>query len=922
MKKILSALIVTSLFFTPILANAASVKYTWSFDGSPGNPKTQLLDNPIYSPVSWFTNVIWGALERNWNGDYFLQIQSIWWVIDWVNSFKASQITDIVWNWFSNTYMLYSNWTVGEMQFWMQSPVMDEFWNPVQWIAKIAYNSFNQSLYLLTDSWEIKVKSQWGSMQSLWTIFNPAYFGVSDVKELVTFAPGSGIVWMSYLVWDIWFVLNDWRMYTFWSDSSNMWTIFATQLWVQNPTAFDYYAADAFNTITITDTVPQFWIGGFVSLLTVKKYISVGSSKNYLLFNDWTILSNSPILDLNHTVPSNTNSNAEDIVFYWDNASWEENLAILTKTNVVKVLNWDWTFHSTNFWTDIKKIFGLSYWWWRGLCALYNSWTVSCSQDGWITITSPFQERTGGTPLNDAESLWGNWLEIIKADWSVYTNVNWTITYQKDIDGSDLKNVKESSIWNLAKVYLLTDWTVRLDINWVIVNPWITDVKKAVAVWDGTTLLNWNQVHYGNFLFLKNDWTVWGLWKDSWAWELWLGNGFDSALFAPFDYTSNPIQLPLSDIKDMDSYNNLTIFLDNNNNLFNAGWDMNQIDNMWTSFQYNPTQLFSFNWWNWGWVKKISVWFWYILILRNDWTVESWGKDMYGFWCLWTKTSKNYNPVNVLWTDWYSILTNVKDIVARNSNSSFLLNDWTVLAVGYGYDWALGNNLSTNSDFPVQVLDTDWITSLSSVSKIYRLGSGGFRFIVPSVIISAPQEDNTNSSTWTSDTINKYSNKWFNFDITKTESENKLNYWTWYTDIVYKPNFKVLISLNNNLKVYPSIIWNWNQSSEVFDINWNLIDTGTLSDYSITDANKVNLDSVVSLITEKKDEIIAAKGLKQFENDKVVILAMNNKTYNKYWFIINTLEKLFTSNTVNSNWYIYNKFIDMNNQLVIYYRFK
>lgn len=116
-------------------------------------------------------------------------------------------------------------------------------------------------------------------------------------------------------------------------------------------------------------------------------------------------------------------------------------------------------------------------------------------------------------------------------------------------------------------------------------------------------------------------------------------------------------------------------------------------------------------------IVAIAAGDYYSLALKNDGTVWAWGRNNLGQLGDNTTTDRA-TPVQVLGSGGTGTLTNIIAIVARAGYSLALSADGTVWAWGYNAYGQLGNNTTTNSSTPVQVLGPGGTGVLGNVMAI------------------------------------------------------------------------------------------------------------------------------------------------------------------------------------------------------------
>lgn len=114
-----------------------------------------------------------------------------------------------------------------------------------------------------------------------------------------------------------------------------------------------------------------------------------------------------------------------------------------------------------------------------------------------------------------------------------------------------------------------------------------------------------------------------------------------------------------------------------------------------------------------GWVHSVA--------LRNDGSVWSWGRNLYGQLGIGTNTDSN-TPVQVVDSLGTGMLEGVIYIVAGYQHTISLEDTGTIWTWGKNEYGQLGDGSDANSTTPVRVLDSDGEKSLSGVTKI----SGGW----------------------------------------------------------------------------------------------------------------------------------------------------------------------------------------------------
>ncbi len=105
------------------------------------------------------------------------------------------------------------------------------------------------------------------------------------------------------------------------------------------------------------------------------------------------------------------------------------------------------------------------------------------------------------------------------------------------------------------------------------------------------------------------------------------------------------------------------------------------------------------------------------LALKSDGSVWAWGANAFGQLGDNTKTSRS-TPVQVLGPGGTGTLSGVVAIAAGEDHSLAVKSDGSVWAWGYNVDGALGDNTTTNSSTPVQVLGPGGTGTLSGVVAV------------------------------------------------------------------------------------------------------------------------------------------------------------------------------------------------------------
>ncbi len=106
------------------------------------------------------------------------------------------------------------------------------------------------------------------------------------------------------------------------------------------------------------------------------------------------------------------------------------------------------------------------------------------------------------------------------------------------------------------------------------------------------------------------------------------------------------------------------------------------------------------------------------LALRADGTVWAWGHNEYGQLGIPTSTADITAPVQVEGPGGVGYLTGITAITASDWSAFALKSDGTVWAWGYNGDGQLGDNSTSDSNFPVEVLDSSGSSHLSGITSI------------------------------------------------------------------------------------------------------------------------------------------------------------------------------------------------------------
>ncbi|MDP1884342.1 MAG: hypothetical protein Q8L10_03145 [Candidatus Moranbacteria bacterium] len=116
-------------------------------------------------------------------------------------------------------------------------------------------------------------------------------------------------------------------------------------------------------------------------------------------------------------------------------------------------------------------------------------------------------------------------------------------------------------------------------------------------------------------------------------------------------------------------------------------------------------------------VAQIGVGAAYACALKNDGTVYCWGYNNYGQLGNDSNISEN-TPVQVLGVGGVGVLSDVSNIAVSYHHTCALKNDSTVFCWGYNGYGGLGNNSNVNSSTPVQVSDIGGSGLLSGISQV------------------------------------------------------------------------------------------------------------------------------------------------------------------------------------------------------------
>lgn len=577
-----------------------------------------------------------------------------------------------------------------------------------------------------------------------------------------------------------------------------------------------------------------------------------------------------------------------------------------------------------------------------------------------LTIWSVF-----ATPLDySVKSFWSNWYwalwNWLATDFNPHSTPSDVYSSGSELDWnwiilSNVKSVFWENAMGWSSYFLMNDWKVKCSWNcyvWgllqSIVNPknvknsnWtdLVNVKVVDAYWftgDG-------------WLFVFNDWTVKALgyialttvnWYSYWT------NSYPEFIkwidWNPVTWVVD-VSLPSRDSAYL-IMNDWTVeWIWNDKGAFLGVWTANKAS--WNSWEplYNPAKVQICDWgWNPAWnltgIREISWMFFlsadWLHIYKNEAELNNpWGSFK---WCVVDVTSTivatfnsstinhiscNSTSCDALFTNWdfkrdiftldNTALSNVLQIPEDKSSLfwMYLMSDWTVKTTWWNGMWNLWNLSTDNLIFGweyANVLNADG-SVMHNIAWFWIWLNNGF-VLVPSIVEPEIIATPTSSASWSWTTIIKeIKNKSFYINISDDLATNETYTNTNYKDITLDKSGSIFVIRDWISQWKPSVL----NQSEIID-EWN--------NYSPNTTKQTELNNVISLILDNKEQISNTKWFLAFSNWKESILAMKDVTYNKYWFIISTLEKLFTNNTVNSNWYMYNKFIDINNNLVIYYK--
>ncbi|MFH0772626.1 MAG: filamentous hemagglutinin N-terminal domain-containing protein [Candidatus Omnitrophota bacterium] len=120
-------------------------------------------------------------------------------------------------------------------------------------------------------------------------------------------------------------------------------------------------------------------------------------------------------------------------------------------------------------------------------------------------------------------------------------------------------------------------------------------------------------------------------------------------------------------------------------------------------------------------ISRISAGYFHTVALKSDGTVYAWGSNYYGQLGN-NSTTDSRVPVEILGVGGVNYLTDISQIAAGGFHTVALNTDGTVYAWGSNYYGQLGNNSTTDSKVPVQVLGvgaTGYLTGISQISAGY-----------------------------------------------------------------------------------------------------------------------------------------------------------------------------------------------------------
>ncbi|MEI6092988.1 MAG: Ig-like domain-containing protein [bacterium] len=235
--------------------------------------------------------------------------------------------------------------------------------------------------------------------------------------------------------------------------------------------------------------------------------------------------------------------------------------------------------------------------------------------------------------------------------------------------------------------------------------PGLTNITKVVPSGMGSTMV------------LKSDKTLWG-WGTNDYGEL--GDGTTTTKSSPTRV------LLLDNVDDFEIGSAHSIALKHDGTVWVWGYGgVGQIGNGTNVTSFMPIELYGVAPFTSGIITKIAVGVGNSFtsgtstaVVRNDGTVWTWGGGTSGQLGN-NANSNNNNPVQVLGVGGSGFLTDVKDVKVGSSNMVALKNDGTVWAWGYNNFGQVGNNSTTNTSTPVQV-----VTASGALTGITVISAG------------------------------------------------------------------------------------------------------------------------------------------------------------------------------------------------------